>query len=79
MDSNYRIISREVFDRIPFEGIAGGKDARHRWNRDHSMVMVKRPFGMDANARWMSHGDAMAVLETPDWTISEVDFWSGNF
>jgi len=78
MDSSYRIITREAFDRIPMEGIAGDRDTRHRWSRDRSLVMVKRPFGMDANARWMRHSDAMAILETPEWTISEADFWSGN-
>lgn len=79
MDSNYRIITREVFDRIPMEGIAGTRDTRHRRSRDRSLVMVKRPFGIDANARWMSHSDAIAILETPEWTISEADFWDGNF
>lgn len=79
MDSNYRIISREVFDRIPFEGIAGDRDTRHRWNRAGTLVMVKRPFGVESNARWMSYADAIAILETDDWTISATDFWSGNF
>ncbi len=79
MDSKYRIISKEVFDRIPTDGIVGDRNTRQRWNRSHTSVMVKRPFGAEANDRWMNHDEAISILETEGWSISEDDFLSGHF
>ena len=41
--------------------------------------MVKRPFGAEANDRWMNHDEAISILETEGWSISEDDFLSGHF
>jgi hypothetical protein len=72
----YRVITAEVFQRIPVNGIVGGRDFRHKWCKDGSLVMVEREQGFDVNERWITHDEALKIVSTSDWTLTKEEFYA---
>lgn len=72
MDTNfYRIITANAFERIPLDGIVGGRNDRQRWSQDRTLVMVERQKGFVTNDRWLTHEEALQTIQTPEWTHPE--------
>jgi len=68
MDSEkfYRVVSREVFERIPFDGIVG-EASTQRVSLDGSQFIVERAANFTKNARWISHAEAIELVLGPEW------------
>jgi len=69
MDSErfYRVVSREVFERIPFDGLMGTAQTQ-RARRDGQYYIVERAPNFDVNDRWISYEEALNLVAQPDWT-----------
>lgn len=68
MDSDkfYRVVTREVFERIPFDGLVGQPNTQ-RMSLDGSLFIVERAAEFSANARWISHAEAFILVSGPEW------------
>jgi hypothetical protein len=69
MDSErfYRVVTRQVFERIPFDGLLGVPETQ-RPRRDGEYYIVERAPGFDVNERWMSYAEALELVAGPEWT-----------
>jgi len=72
----YRVITAEVFNRIPVDGIVVGREFRYKWSKDRTLVMVEREQGFDVNERWITHDEALAIVSTSEWTLSKEEFYA---
>ena len=70
----YRILTKEVFERIPVDGIVGGRNFRHKWSKNGLFVMVEREQGFNVNERWLTNEQALEVISTSDWTLTKDEF-----
>lgn len=67
MDTNYyRVISIETLNRVPFDGLKGNMNTQ-RASLDAQFILVERAEGFSINDRWMSHSEAMQLIQTPEW------------
>ena len=68
MDSekHYRVVSSEVFERIPFDGLVGHRPTQ-RMSIDGTQFIVERAAEFSKNSRWMNHAEAVAFVAAPEW------------
>jgi len=68
MDSEkyYRVVTREVFERIPFDGLVGDPPTQ-RMSIDGTQFIVERAAEFSKNSRWMNHAEAVAFVAAPEW------------
>jgi hypothetical protein len=69
MDSEkfYRVVTREVFERVPFGGLIGPPETQ-RQRIDGEYYIVERAPGFDVNDRWLTNEEAKELVAGPDWT-----------
>ncbi len=66
----YRIVTREVFERIPFDGILGERETQ-RQSIDGTHFVLERNAEFPINERWLSHGETLELMATPEWSLPE--------
>ena len=68
MDSEkyYRVVTRETFERIPFDGLLG-QPATQRMSIDGNQFIVERAPEFSKNVRWFNHAEALALVAGPEW------------
>ena len=71
----YRVISAETMQRIPMDGIVNDRENQY-YNPSQEWVIVERQDGFVSNERWLTHPQALIVLEQPEWLppYNENDF-----
>jgi hypothetical protein len=62
----YRIVSRQVFERIPFDGIVGNRESQ-RSNNDGNFFLVERAKGFPTNDRWLDVDEILSIVSAYDW------------
>lgn len=62
----YRIVSSEVLQRIPFDGIVDGINGAVG-NVCGDIFIVERKEGFPLNDRWLSHEAIIAYMNEPPW------------
>ena len=62
----YRVISAETMQRIPLDGIVNNRTNQY-FNPSQEWVIVERQVGFVSNDRWLTHAQALTVLEQPEW------------
>ena len=67
----YRIITIDVLNRVPIEGIDGDR-SNQRVSVDGTKAIVERAEGFNANERWFTHEEALEIVAGPEWNSNEL-------
>jgi len=68
----YRIVTSEVFNRIPKDGLHGLPEAQ-RFSLSGEFVIVQRAEGYAVNDRWLTHENALSLIKNSEWDEQDIE------